>query len=398
MNIHYFLSPYAALLQNMVARAYEVDVNGNTSQVDEIIIPERDGAGVPTPGAGHQVPFEVTFSGLDFVTHEIRLYTAGGTLLHKYDRTPEKDNVTIFDPIRFRIGDGGANTPVAGATAYVNPVMAGLAADEYVAIRTGYGPVVEGVHIVNNVLGGFQLFQPGDIFSGDPAEEWTILMTPSIIAIPVNDSVVGKQFGPTAGNADIFVDVTTAIDYAVTHLRKIIRLAGTNAVYTFSAALVPPVGYVFRITNFGAYTPGDPDPEVHFDNAPLLWGNTTKTSLALPFSSTCEFSWDGTNWNCTLYSAPAAPVVNSNDIFYNANFAIGDMHEDEYTIIHGQNVAFPYRAIGMIMSSSTDHAKDNTVCFAIRENSFTANQFKITMQEVFGDIQNISFRYWLVKL
>lgn len=398
MNINYYLSPYPGLLQNMVARAYEVDVNGATSQVDEIIIPERDGAGVPTPGAGHQVPYHVFFAGLDNVTHELRLYTAGGTLLHKYDKTPVKDTVNVFQPIRFVIGDGGVNTPAAGTTAYVNSALAGLGPDDYVAIRAGAGPMMEGRHIVNNVLGGFQLFQPGDVFSGDPAEEWTIIQLPQLTSTPVNDSVVGKQWGPTAGNANMYSDISSTVDCDTVHLRKVIRLAGTNAQFRFTSSYVPPVGYPFRITNFGAYTPGDPAPKVKFMNANLLWGNTTKTEIDVPLYSTYEFVWDGVAWNCTLYIPPTSTAPVSNQIVGNGVLNIGDLSEGEYTVVHGLNLAFSYRVFGVIVSQSANSARDNTIGWAVISSSMTANQFKITMQEIFGEYQNIRFEWIIVKI
>lgn len=397
-NINYTVGIYPALLQNMVVKIYEVDINGATSEIGSTIIPERNGAGVPTLGAGHQVPYQGVFSGIDNVTHEIRLYTASGTLLDKYTGNPTTNVVNLFTPIRFRIGDGGTYTPAAGATAYVNPNMAGLAATDYIAIRTGYGPVIEAIHIANNVLGGFQLLQVGDVFSGDPAEEWTIIRQPQVITNYVNDSVVGKQWGPTAGNANMYVDVSSAVSCALTHLRKLIRLAGSAAVYSFDVGYVPPVGYPFRVTNFGAYVPGSAFPKVKFNNAPLLWGNTTKTELEIPPTGTAEFVWDGTSWNCSMYMQIPSTTPVANDIVYSGVYVIGDLSENLFTITHGQNLAYAYKAIVMIMSLNSNHGRDNTVCFAIRDASFTANSFQVTMQEVFGEVQNVNLRYWLVKI
>jgi len=396
MNVNYYISPYAALLQDMVAKIYEVDILGATSEVGSEVIPERDSGGVPTPGAGHQVPYAVSFNGLDFVTHEVRLYTAGGTLLHRYDVMPTKDAISLFDPIRFRIGDGGANTPAAGATAYVNTDMAGLTEDDYIAIRTGYGPVIEGIHITNNLLGGFQLFQPGDVFSGDPAEEWTILRKPVVLTTPVNDSVVGKQWGPTVGNAYMYVDVSSAVSCASTHLRKVIRLAGSSAEYSFTSGYVPPVGYPFRVTNFGTYTPGSAAPKVKFTNAALKWGNTTLAEIEVPFSSTYEFVWDGVQWNCTMYSQPPVTTVLSNQIVATGRYTLGDITEGLYTVTHGLNIAYPYRVFGVIYSRNSNYAKDNTVTFAVRE--FAANSFKFGIQEIFGEAQTIDFDWVIVKI
>lgn len=396
MNINYYLSPYPALTQNMVARAYEVDVNGGTSQVDEITIPERDGAGVPTPGAGHQVPFHVFFAGLDDVTHEIRLYTAGGTLLHKYDKTPVKDIVTLFQPIRFRIGDGNPDTPVAGTNLYTNAALAGVGPDEYIAIRTGYGPVIEGIHIGNQPGGGFLLLQDGDVFSGDPAEEWTIIMNPQTVTNYTNDSVVGKQWGPTAGNANIYVDVVASTDCATTHLRKIIRLAGTNAEYRFTNTYIPPMGYPFRITNMGTYTPGDPAPKVKFMNAALKWGNTTLAEIEVPLYSTYEFVWDGVQWNATMYNIPADTIPPAGQIIASGRYVMGDVGEGTGTIVHGLNLSFPYRVFGVIYSRNPNHLKDNTVTFCVHD--FTNNQFKFSVQEIFGEVQLCDFDWIIVKI
>lgn len=395
MNINYYLSSYPALTQNMVARAYEVDVNGGTSQVDEIIIPERDGAGVPTPGAGHQVPFHVFFAGLDFVTHEIRLYTAGGTLLHKYDKTPDRDTVTVFDPIRFRIGDGGTYTPAAGTNLYSNPALGGLLPTEYIAHRNGYGFMTEGVNIGNQPGGGFLLTVADDVFSGDPAEEWTIIMQPKVVTDFVNDSVVGKQWGPTAGNPEIYSDITAVIDCDTTHLRKLIRLAGTNARFRFTNTYIPPLGYPFRVTNFGTYNPGDPAPKVLFMNAALKWGNTTLTEIEIPLYSTYEFVWDGVQWNVSLYSAPANAVAASGQIVGQGRVIMGDISEGLGTVTHGLNLAFPYKVIGSIHSKHVDPNHDNTVTFAFR--NMLANSFQFTISEIFHEIQNIDFDWFIVK-
>lgn len=396
MNVNYFLSPYPALLQNMFARIYEVDVNGGTSLVDEIEIPERNGAGVPTVGAGHQVQYHVIFNGLDLVTHEVRLYTASATLLHKYDVTPTKDVVTVFDPIRFVIGDGNPNTPIAGTNLYSNAALAGLAATEYIAIRNGYGVCIEGRQIANQVGGGFLLIQAGDIFNSDPAEEWTIIMQPHVVTNFVNDSVVGKQWGPTAGNADIFVDVTSAVSYSPTHLRKLIRLAGTNAEYTFGVTDVPPLGYIFRITNFGTYNPGDALPKVKFVNALLKWGNTTKAELEIPLYTTPEFVWDGIQWNVSNYQYQAPTVIPSGSIIATGRFVLGDVSESTQTVTHGLNIAYPYRVFGVVYSRNANHAKDNTVTFCVHD--FTLNSFKFSIQEIFGEVQTIDFDWLIVKI
>lgn len=395
MNIKYTVGIYPTLLQDMVVNYYEVDINGATSLIGTTPVPERNGAGVPTPGAGHQVPYQVNFAGADNVTHEVRLYTASGTLLDKYTGQPTVDLVTAFSPIRFKIGDGGTNTPAAGATAYVDTAMAGIAATDYVAIRTGYGPMFEGIHITNNMLGGFQLFQPGDVFG--PDEEWTILRHPQVITTPVNDSVVGKQWGPTFGNANMYVDVSSAVNCSSTHLRKLIRLAGSSAKFSFTSGYVPPVGYPFRFTNFGAFVPGSQSPTVEFLNAALLWNGTFKTSIDIPPTATAEFVWDGTYWNCSLYMQIPVTAPTTGDIIYQGSFTLGDISETTFTVNHAQNISGAYKVFGTIISKSANPAKDNTICWALINSTRGANSFQITIQEVFGEVQNINFEYIIVK-
>lgn len=397
MNANYTVGIYPSLLQAMVVKIYEVDINGATSEVGSTTIPERNGAGVPTVGAGHQVPYVATFSGLDKVTHQVRLFTFSGTELDRYTAQPTVDTLTLFSPIRFKIGDGGPNTPAGGSTAYVNPTMAGLAATDYIAIRTGYGPVIEGVHITNNVLGGFQLFQPGDVFSADPAEEWTIIRQPQVITTPVNDSVVGKQWGPTAGNANMYVDVSSAVSCASTHLRKVIRLAGSFAEYTFSSGYVPPVGFPFRVTNFGPYTIGTANPKVKFTNAALLWNNTTKTELEIPPTGTAEFVWDGVAWNCSMYMQIPSTAPVTGDIIGQGSYTLGDINELTFTVNHGLNITGSYKVFGTIISKSANPGKDNTIGWALINSTRTNNSFQITMQEIFGEVQNLNFEWIIVK-
>lgn len=396
MVVYYIVSPYPALKENMVAKIYEA--SDPDSEIDSVVLPETDSAGNPVPGGGHNRHAPVTFTGLDFVNHIVRLFTANGTKLHDFNALARRDKVTVFTPIRFRIGDGGINTPLAGMTVYSNTDLAGLEADDYVAFRNGHGVAFEGVMIENSPSGGFSLIQEGDVFSGEPPEEWTIMQVPKAITEIVNDSVVGKQWGPTVGNDNIFVDVTSAVSYTTTHLRKLIRLAGSSAEYTFGMSEVPPRGYPFRITNLGGYSSTTPAPKVKFANAQLIYGNTLLNEIEIPFPGTFEFVFDGTLWNCTINPPPVtstAPV--SGQIVYYGRFVIGDLPpEGLFTIQHNQNLSYQYRAIVTVYSRNVQPARDNTVTLAVRE--YTANNFKVTAQEIFGDQQAIDFDYFLVKV
>ena len=77
MEINYQISPYPLLLEDLVAKIYEIA--SPLSEIDSIVIPEKNGSGVPTPGAGHQVINTVSFTGLD-VSHRVKIISASGTV------------------------------------------------------------------------------------------------------------------------------------------------------------------------------------------------------------------------------------------------------------------------------------------------------------------------------
>jgi len=128
----------------------------------------------------------------------------------------------------------------------------------------------------------------------------------------------------------------------------------------------------------------------------LLWGNTTKTEIEVPFSATVEFVWDGTSWNCTQYAIPFIPSVSSNDIIATGRFVLGDVSEGTATVAHNLNLPYPYRVFGQIYSRNTNHLRDNTVCHCVHD--MTANSFKFSVQEIFGEVQVIDFDWMIVKI
>lgn len=377
MNVFYHISPYPALLENMVAKIYEAQ--SPLAEVGSVTL--------PTP---HTSPVSVSFTGLDKVTHIIKLFGAvSGTLLHNYDIQPTADVITVFDPIHFRIGDGGLNTPALFADTYTNSVMAGLLATDYLVYRKGQGFLTEAIDINNNVtLGGFTLATEGDSFQDQ--EDFIIQRIPKAIATPVNDSVVGKIFGG-------FVNVNTLTDYIPGHLRKLIRLSGTAAWYRFPAALGlnVPIGYSHRVTNFGVT--GE-TAKVIFDNATLLWGGSPKTFLDIPFSATCEFTFDGTNWNCVMYNSVAPTAATPVGIIsYIGSASIGNVAGSDMLV----NIPIPdqlttnYRILGNLIGIGSNWNDDNDVMFILVQKTATA--FKIALREVSNGNQNLVFEYVIIK-
>ena len=401
MNINYKISPYPALHENMVAKVYEVDVSGGVTEVDSLTILEKNGSGVPTVGAGHQVPNAISFNGLDKLTHEVRLYTASGTLLHKYQREPIDDIITIFDPIRFKIGDGGTHTPAVGSNSFTHPDMAGLLPTEYVVQRSGVGLCTEGIEIADNGS-GFDLFEVGDKFGAN--ESFLITRNNQVVQNIVNDSVVGKQFGPTIGNPQIYVDITSNVSYDPSvHLRKLIRMSGSGAKFHFGITPAPPVGYIFRFTNVGAYSLITDTPIVYFDNAPLINGNTTAANFSLPFGSTCEFIFDGTNWNKSIIEVGVPNPATALTIEGRGLFNIGDVPGGGGTgwlINHGLNITGDYLVFLSVKSNNTaDHSKDLKVSVAWWHDTVDKpNNFYLGAAELTGVVQNAAIAWMIVKI
>lgn len=393
MVLKYHISPYPTLLENMIVKIYEASNDNPGAEVFTEVIPERDGGGVPTPGAGHQVPYTLTANGLDKVVHIVRLYSAvSANLLHVYTAEPKVDLVTVFDPIYFKIGDGGPNTPAATSNTYTNAVLAGLTANEYTVHRNNYGFLHEGIHRTNNPgPGGFVLTAPDEFGEN---EEFLIQMLPKMITTVVNDSVVGKWF---AG----FVDVAANTNYSNAHLRKLVRFAGTCS-YTFQVADAIPIGYGFPFTHYG-------NPQgtgtVNFNNAPLKWGATTKNSIQLPSFTEALFVFDGNFWNvvyiCDTRWQNAATQL-PNTVMGAGLYNVGDVGPGDpiYIIQHNLNIAGDYLVLISIQSNSGgNYYKDNTIGIAWRHHATDKpNKFEVLLQELFGEVQNIKIAWTIIKL
>jgi len=366
----------------MVAKVYEA--SSPSAEVDSFTIVERNGAGVITPGAGHQVPVSVSFNGLDTVTHIVRLFTASAALLHEYDVQPTVDVVTVFDPIYFRVGDGGADTPAADQPDLVNSAFVGLAAEELSVSQEGLGFLHPGD---DYTLYDDTLSLEGTVFETD--QRWRIFKNPVVITNTVNDSVVGKGFGG-------FVDVVANIDYSASHLRKLIRLSGTGN-YTFPLAADIPIGYTHHFVAFG--TEGS-SPQINFSNGTLLWGATPKSFLVVPFGSTCAFTWDGTNWNCILNDIKTGTVAPaSGDVISQGSYHIGDVSAgavDTFaTITHGLALAYSYKVLATLRGTTASVLNDNNVGWVIYD--LQPSYFKVALQEFRTGVQDITLDWVIIK-
>lgn len=376
MEINYHISP-SVNTEDFIIKVYEAQAP--TAEVGTLTIP-----------APHDDPYSVSFTGLDKVPHILRMFGAtSGNLLHYFDVLPTENVVTLFDDIRFKIGDGGALTPLAGSQVYKNSVLEGLTIDDFRIFRNGYGFLYPDLHFT---FSGDEISLAfPDVFGEE--EEFLITRKPSAVETQVNDSVVGKQFGGNSAIPEMFIDVNTTVNYQPSHLRHLIRLAGANANYVLTGAI--PIGYIFRVTNFGPYVSESDKGKVTFDNAPLLWGSSPKTELDIPFSGTYEFEYDGTNWNCTMYNA--APEPPAAKIVYAASVALDYINSTES--LHTITIPFQlgindYRVIGNVVAASP-WQNNNDVLWVVCNK--TSTSFGLAIRRIESGVHNLSFDFIIVR-
>lgn len=382
MEIFYHISP-STLAEDFIIKIYEAQ--SPTAEV-----------GTQTVPAPHDAPFSVSFTGLDKVPHILRMFGAtSGMLLHSFDDLPTENVVTVFDDIKFKIGDGQTITPAAGAPSATIPALIGLSKDDFNIFRNGtfFYPTL---YDFEPTTGEITLIFP-DVFGYEGnQEEVLITRKPAAVLTQVNDSVVGKQFGGNDAIPQMFIDVNTTVNYDPSHLRHLIRLAGANANYVFPENASIPIGYIFRVTNFGIYADPTDKGKVTFSNASLIWAGTPKTSLDIQFSGTYEFEFDGTYWNCTMYNA--IPTSNLPQILYAATVDLGTMTATDQTY----NITIPYissapdyRAICTLVSNSGNMDNDNDLMFVTGNKVNTS--FQIRIRRISGGVQKLKLDFIIVK-
>lgn len=383
MVLKYHISP-SAIAEDFIVKIWEAGSDGIGAEV-------YTSPNIPTP---HIAPYTLTVNGLDKVVHIVRMYTAlSAVLLHEFNAEPKTDIVTTYAPIRFKIGDGKPLTPAAGTTDYINPLLAGLTADDYTIMRNNVGLIFPGTDPGQFQADGgnnkFILNSPDQF--GD-LEEWTVQIKPNVITSVVNDSVVGKYF---AG----FVDVNSNRNYLNSDLRKLIRLNGTSE-YTFPVGQVIPIGYGFLFQKFGSSLG---TAKVKFLNGTLLWGTTPKSELEIPDYSELMVSWDGTNWN-VVFVTPAAPVagpISPGTILGQGILNIGDLPggDPTYTITHGLNITGDYIVYVSIRGTAASISRDNDVLVVWYHHATDKpNKFIICAQERLSGTQNLSFCWIIIKM
>lgn len=380
MVLKYEMSPYPSLAEDIIVNVYEA--SDDTAVVD-----------TQTFHPPFNTPTLVTFNGLDKVVHVVRAFTQSGTKLHEYNAEPKSDLVTIFDPIRFIIGDGGFYTPAANSGTYENPILAGLAEDDYIVFRNNYGALHPNVHysIITDPLlvPGFNLAAP-DTFNDK--EEFTITMNPKTVTTTVNDSVVGKWF---AGIVDVFGN----LDYDKAHLRKLLRL---NGAVTYNLTGSIPIGYGFLFENCTA-TVGDAT--INFVNAQLRLGDDLVDNITLPHMTTACFVYNGTIWDVVYIcdarwvkaASPNQPgTIVKADLFHVGNIPVGD---PVYDVVHNMNISGDYMVQLSLMGTDVTKIWDNDVIAVwYHHPTDKKNTFKICLQEKAAGVQDLTIAWVIIKL
>lgn len=385
MTLKYHISP-SALSEDFIVRIWEASNDGVGAHVYET-----------TLAAPHSSPATITVNGLDKVVHIIRMYgDPSGNLLHEYNAEPRTDLLTVFSPVRFKIGDGGPDTPAADTDTCTTPEIVGLTTDEFVIHRANYGPLHPTTHFTfNSGTGEWTLTSP-DLFNAN--EEFTIQVQPVVITTVVNDSVVGKW---VAG----FVDVSANTSYSATHLRKLIRFAG-QCTYTFQIGDTIPIGYGFVFQNFGTPS-GTQICTVQFLNGNLKWGAGTKTTINLPLNTEACFVWDGTTWN-VVYISDSRWIDSSSaavgDTLGAGQVSIGDVLSGDqlFTITHNLDITGDYAVFFSLKANSSGaHTASNRVTGCWYHDAVAAdkkNKFYISLQELAAETQNLSIVWVIIKL
>ena len=385
MVLKYHISP-SVLTEDFIVKIWEAASDGVGAEIYTQTV------GLTAP---HVAPVTITVNGLDRVVHIVRMYgVTTATLLHEYNVEPTtSDIVTVFDPIQFKIGDGGTNTPAAGDSVCVTPELAGLVETDFLIFRANYGPLFPTTHFTFNTGDGSWELNSPDIFNGEGGgEEFTIVRLPKAVTGIVNDSVVGKWF---AG----YVDVSANIAYLSTHLRKLIRFNGSPE-YTFSGSI--PQNYVFCFQHFGS-TAGTA--KINFNNGTLLYKSSPKTFINVPRGTEIGVVWDGTNWNIVYCTDSAfvdgAAVPAAGTILGVGRYSVGDVVAGDpiYTITHNLNISGDYMIIPTIESNSAaTYFRNNKIGSTWYHHATDkANKVLVSLQEISAETQDLWIAWVIIK-
>lgn len=385
MVLKYQISAAPLRLEDMVVKIWEAQNELPGQEVWTQIIPQAI-------GGGHPAITTIIANGLDLVVHKVMLFgVTSGEELDNYYAEPRVDVTTIFDPIRFKIGDGGLLTPNVGDNSYTNDILEGHTENTFVVIRNDKGALHPVTHYVfDEPTRTIQLAGTDQFFNN---EEFTIMLQPKSVSTLVNDSVVGKWFGG-------FVDVAVPTIYDPAHLRKLIRFKGT-AGYDFN--IDPPIGYGFVFQNLG---PGAGQVgTINFNNAQLLWQSGNKDSIALPLYTEACFVFDGINWNAVYMTDAsyinAGAAIQPGQIVAAGQYFVGNIPAgiQLYTITHNKNISGDYMVMFSIKGTPGTVTSDNDIGVTWWHSvGNQPNEFIMALEERVAGVQSATMCWLIIKL
>lgn len=401
MVIKYQISADPTSNEDWVVKIWEAGSDTPGAEVYTELIPEDI-------GGGHNSIHTVIVNGLDRVVHIVRLYgVTSNQLFHEYNEEPKQDIVTLFDPIKFKIGDGGATTPAAGSNVYSDPILNGLGDDDYDVFRNNYGELFVNRHYYNNVLGGGFTLDGTDVF--DDQSEWIVRKRPKTITNTADDPVVGKWFSDF-----ILVPHTTSAVYSSSDLRKLIKMEG---ICNYSFNINPPSKYAFCFQAFqGTGAAVNSVCTIYFNNAPLKWGNTTKAAITLTDFQSCCLVFDEAAgfWelvylvDSTIFEVgagsplPGSVIGAGRFLITYAGYTNGDVPggDPQWEIPHNKGIVGDYLVFLSLESNTTASiASNNRVTFTwCHHATDKPNKFIVSLQELSAELQNISINWLIIKL
>lgn len=363
----------------------------------------------------HNVPRAIVFLGADEKPHRVTLKKMpAGTMVHDWMYRPKRSILVSELPLVFVIGDGGTDTPVATTSEYRNNFLAGK---EYWVERRGLGTMLpEDTGILSNKEidkvpeGGFDLIvidPEQDVFNN--GETFIIHFLPTLETNFYSQSIAGKWF-------DGAVQLLVNTPYDVAHLRKLIKLRAPLT-YTLPPGDTFPVGFPLAFQSYGA--PGN-----YIIAAQA--GEFIESDLAAVGSITLKESqflilmWDGDFWQIIARSSITGALAKSDNPDLNDTGvlattvatktladrikfiatgiqAIGNIPaaSAEYIINHNLNMVGAYHVFGSFKSNSVDQARDDTIGWCYYGEA--ANLFKIHVQELNNEVQNVEFHWMIVQ-
>jgi hypothetical protein len=338
-------------------------------------------------GGGHPSIATIVVNGVDNIPHIIRTYGAtSGAKLNDFEMLPTVDLLTVFNPIKFKIGDGNPGTPAANTSTYTNALLIGLDPDkDFLVRRNNYGTLFNITHFTFDDNFGVIALNDPDEFG--PNEEFVIERMPRAATTPVNDSVVGKYFKG-------FINISANTNYDPSHLRNLIRFAGTCS-YTFPTGGGVPIGYGHCFNHFGSAGTGT----VKFNNGTLIWPGGNKSQIDIADMCEACFSWDGTNWNVVYFNQVSSPTPLAGMILGIGTLVLGNIPvgDNLHTIVHNLNITGEYLVFFSSKSTGPAAARDDDTQVAWYHSVLDKpNSFAVMVGEPAGSVGHDLTLCWMI--